>query len=162
MWFWCLVQTLSDHFSWKNGFHILSKCQPKTDVYLHQKPILADFNLTPTFGTLRSNLSSSSHNFMLSGKTVIQKQCSRQKHCTQKHVHRYIDIVVTVDFIKNYASVKFHHWKIYNQSNFFRTFNVHIHYPVESACSQRRGKAAPYPPVGGSRPFVGAPQCILY
>ena len=28
--------------------------------------------------------------------------------------------------------------------------------------TQCRGKAAPYPPVGGARPFVGAPQYILY
>jgi len=30
------------------------------------------------------------------------------------------------------------------------------------ASGQCRGKAAPYPLVGGSRPIVGAPQYILY
>jgi len=30
------------------------------------------------------------------------------------------------------------------------------------AVSQCRGKAAPYPPFGGTQPFVGAPQYILY
>jgi len=33
---------------------------------------------------------------------------------------------------------------------------------IRDGLEQCRGKAAPYPPVGGGRPFVGAPQYILY